>query len=159
MPFSTIAALRAANPEINVVTHPALTDAWCTEVIARADQWVRGKVTPLVGTIPDTDPPTCEEPITVLSQFCALYFALISMYGRGRTPRKNDDVAGARADRDEWLDQIERREVNLTYLTNLTTNWREDGRKPQFGQGKYGEYVTSDTPGDDPDEYETREST
>jgi hypothetical protein len=157
--YSTIAALRANNLEIDVARHPELDDPWCTAIIARADRWVRIKVQPLTPTIPNTDPPTCEEPITALAEYCALYYALITMYSRGRSPRNDEDITGAREDRDELLGQIERREVNLTYLTNLTTNYREDGRKPAFGQGRYGEYETDDTPGDDPDEHEIREDT
>ena len=137
-----------------------MTDAWCEAVIAFADRWVRSKVQPLLAeTIPDTDPPTCDEIITHLSELAAKYEALLRMYSRGRTPANDEDITGAKEDRDEFLGQIERREVNLTYATNLTTNWREDGRKPAFGQGKYGEYDTDDVPGDDPDEYEIREDT
>ncbi len=160
MPYSTIAALRANNLEIDSVKNPRLDDAWCAAVIAQADRWVRTKVQPLLAeTIPDTAPLTAPESITELAEYQALYLALIKMYSRGRTPRNEGDITGAKEDRDEYLGQIERREVNLVYSTNLSTNWREDGRKPAFGQGKYGEYESDDIPGDDPDEFETRERT
>ena len=159
MPYSTEAELRANVPELNNPDHVAtITVAWCAAVIAKADLRVDSAVLSLVGTIAAM--PNTPTSIRLLAQTAAMEEALIRMYGRSRVPRDKPDIVAAHDDFEKQLERIEYRQVgDLAYVSQLGSNYRDAGLKPNFGMGKYGEYVTTDTPGTAPDDYDDREET
>jgi hypothetical protein len=162
MAYSTEAELRARLPELSNPAHVGtVTPAWCASVIADADMRVRGDVIGLVASIAQvTDVPPTPDSIRLLAKYAAMEEALIRLYGRSRVPRDKPDIDGARTDYERQLRAIENREVgDLAYVAQVGSNYRDAGLKPNSGMGKYGEYVTSDTPGTDPDDYDDREET
>jgi len=159
MAYSIEAELRANLPELSNPAHVAtITPAWCAAVIAKADLRVDSDVLALVGTI--AAHPATPGPIRLLAQYAAMEEALIRLYGRSRVSRDKPDIDGARTDYEKQLVKIENREVSgLTYVAQLEATWRDDQKKPQFGEGKYGEYIQTDTPPDIDDAAEDREAT
>jgi hypothetical protein len=162
MAYVTETELRARLPEMDNPAHAAtITPAWVAAVIDTSDRWVRMKVLPLVSAIAAiTDTPPTPDSVRMLALANACREALIRMFGRGRTPLNNADIEGFEKERDEILAEIEGRQVaDLQYIAQLESNYRDDGRKPDFGQGKFGEHVEDDTPYDSEDGYEMRERT
>ena len=142
--YSTIARCRFMVTKANTIAK--IIDADITLAIVRADEKVREVLSKYVDVslIPDTDPPTCAEYVTFLSESKTNEWVLVHLYGAKRSIEQVSDIQYWRREFMEKVEAIEEGAVALGDLALAAGIFSAPYKKnvtPALGHGKHAGHL------------------
>lgn len=145
--YSTIARCRLMVTKANTIAK--ISDPDITLIIKRADEKVREVLSKYVDVslIPDTDPPTCAEYVTFLSESKTNEWALVHLFGAKRSIEQVSDIQYWRREFIEKVEAIKEGDVALGDLAFASGIFSAPYKKtvtPALGHGKYAGHLDED---------------